>query len=124
MPLGEGRADLNGPAEVVKDGDNTRPPGGIGEPGDPGLSALVGYLVTGRHGPLGTVVEAEAGEEGEGDLVVRGGAHDALEFHVPASRLEPIDPGSHDVVTDVDVTDFVPRLREDGVVVLVLPGLG
>ncbi len=65
-------------------------------------------------------METEAQVQGVDGVVIRGGAHDALEYRVPVARLEAVDPDTHDVVTDLDVTDFLPRLRDDGVVELVL----
>lgn len=84
---------------------------------------LVGYHVLGRHGELGTVVEAERAGSGDGDvkLLVRGGTHERLFFHLPFARINEILPGRRTVMSEVDVTDFTARLNDDGTVGLYLP---
>lgn len=84
---------------------------------------LVGYRVLGRHGELGTVVEAEStdGAGGDGKLLVRGGTNERLMFHLPFARIHEILPAERTVILKVDVTDFTGRLNDDGTVGLYLP---
>jgi hypothetical protein len=85
-------------------------------------SALIGYRVDGRHGRLGTVIDAE-GEEREAEqseILVRGGASDALFYHVPSSVVVDVSRERRTVTLDLDVVDFAPRLRDDGSVDLYL----
>jgi hypothetical protein len=84
---------------------------------------LVGYHVLGRHGELGTVVEAEsaAGADDDVELLVRGGTHERLIFHLPFAQIYEILPGRRTAISEVDVTDFTARLNDDGTVGLYLP---
>lgn len=85
---------------------------------------LVGYRVLGRHGDLGTVVTVRTdGAENALDapmLVVRGGSTELLLYHVPFDRLRGIVPEERLAISEVDVTDFEARLRDDGTVELYL----
>jgi len=83
---------------------------------------LIGYRVDGRHGRLGTVIDAE-GEEREteqSEILVRGGASDALYYHVPSAAVVDVSLERRTVTLDLDVVDFTPRLRDDGSVDLYL----
>jgi hypothetical protein len=84
---------------------------------------LVGYQVLGRHGELGTVVEAQntASADEDVELLVRGGTHERLIFHVPFARICEILPSRRAAISRVDVTDFTARLNADGTVGLYLP---
>lgn len=66
------------------------------------------------------VVEADdlAAPPDRSTIVVRGGVSDALEYHVPATRLVSISPVTRTLRVDVDVADFVPSFAEDGTVEL------
>ena len=88
-------------------------------PPRPPARSLVGYEVAGRHGALGVVVDADEQEQPP-MLVVEGGATGALVFHVPLSAVESVDGRVHLVRIDGDVASFVPSLREDGRVQLLL----
>jgi hypothetical protein len=79
-------------------------------------AALAGYQVDGRHGRLGTVIDpgSEGREAEEAELLVRGGASDALYYHVPASSVARVSTERRTVMLDLDVIDFTPRLRDDG----------
>ena len=82
-------------------------------------SNLAGYSVIGRHGFLGTVVDADATRgEGEGTIVFTGGVSDALRFHVSTTLVQRISERNRTLTVDVDVGDFVPRLGADGTVEL------
>ena len=84
-------------------------------------AALIGFTVDGRHGRLGTVIDAEGEPRAEqAELLVRGGASDALYYHVPASVVADVSGATATITIDLDVTDFTPRLREDGSVDLYL----
>ena len=83
------------------------------------LGDVVGYRLLGRHGELG-FVEGELSPDGDVKLVVRGGVSHALVYHVPRRRIVEVSAGRRTVTADVDVADFAPFLREDGVVVLEL----
>ncbi len=84
--------------------------------------ALVGFRVDGRHGRLGTVIAADdATVDGESsELLVRGGASDALTYHVPVSVVGEVSVERRTVTLDLDVVDFTPRLGDDGSVDLFL----
>jgi hypothetical protein len=80
---------------------------------------LVGFVALGREGELGVVVGEEPNDQGlEETLVVRGGASKALTYFVPPARLRSISREERTVVLDVDLSEFVPRLHEDGTVEL------
>jgi hypothetical protein len=87
-----------------------------------GSAALVGFRVVGRHGELGVVVEPEDDRDPSSPLVVRGGVSSGLLYLVPPRCVEAIRSDRRTVVLDVDLHDFVPSLRADGVVELRLPG--
>ena len=81
---------------------------------------LVGYRVLGRHGELGTVVQAQGigGSVDSPTLVVRGGSTERLIFYLPLGRVASIFPRRRTVISEVDVTDFAARLNADGTVEL------
>jgi hypothetical protein len=85
-------------------------------------AALVGFRVDGRHGRLGTVVPAAEpiAADQMSELLVRGGASDALTYHVPLSVVAAVSAESRTVRLDLDVVDFTPRLGDDGSVDLYL----
>ncbi len=85
-------------------------------------AALVGFRVDGRHGRLGTVVPADDRTAADqiSELLVRGGASDALTYHVPLSVVAAVSTESRTVMLDLDVVDFTPRLGDDGCVDLYL----
>lgn len=74
----------------------------------------------GRYGALGTVVDVEVapGTVDGPALVVRGGVSEALVYVVPSGRIVGVSTDSCTVATDADVADFVPRLSDEGAVVL------
>jgi hypothetical protein len=78
--------------------------------------ALVGFRVDGRHGRLGVVIDngSDGRDAEESELLVRGGASDALYYHVPTSSVARVSTEKGTVTLDLDVIDFTPRLREDG----------
>jgi hypothetical protein len=78
-------------------------------------SAVVGFRVVGRHGPLGVVVALER-SAAEPVLIVRGGASDALRYCVPSRMVRSRSAKRRLLVVEADVTDFVPHLRDDGAV--------
>lgn len=82
--------------------------------------SLVGYRIAGRHGALGVVVFVLEGEDDPPLLVAEGGTTGALVFHVPLSAVERVDERERTAWIDEDVTSFVPSLREDGRVQLLL----
>lgn len=51
-------------------------------------------------------------------IVVRGGVSDALTYFVPAARVRTLSPEGRTVRLEIDLTEFVPRLRQDGTVEL------
>jgi len=87
---------------------------------DDHLPDLVGYRVLGRYGELGTVVEVERveGDVDDRALVVRGGVSDALMYHIPSRRVVSVSSEAGTVIAEVDAADFVPRVIDDGTVVL------
>lgn len=84
--------------------------------------SLTGFRVDGRHGRLGIVIDAESeGREVEqAEILVRGGASDALYYHVPTAVVTVVSRERRTVTLDLDVIDFTPRLRDDGSVDLYL----
>lgn len=82
--------------------------------------SLLGYRVAGRHGSLGVVVELVELDDDLPLLLAEGGTSGALVFHVPLSAVERVDDRERTVWIDEDVTSFVPSLREDGRVQLLL----
>ena len=81
------------------------------------LDNIAGWTVTGRHGQLGQVVRPENGDWGTDEnrrLLVRGGANDALYFHVPVELVTTVARCRCDLRIDADVSDFTPVLRPDG----------
>lgn len=84
--------------------------------------SLTGFRVDGRHGRLGVVIDAESeGREVEqSEILVRGGASDALYYHVPRAVVTVVSRERRTVTLDLDVIDFTPRLRDDGSVDLYL----
>ncbi|HLG09420.1 MAG TPA: hypothetical protein VI409_12205 [Gaiellaceae bacterium] len=74
----------------------------------------------GRYGELGTVVDMELapGELDGPALVVRGGVSEALVYLVPSRRIVSVSTESCTVTVDADVADFIPVLRDDGMIVL------
>lgn len=80
---------------------------------------LVGFEVRGRHGVLGVVVAVSAPQPGIGaEMRVQGGKSDALLYVIPVVQVSAVARERRMVVLDVDVGDFVPRLRDDGTVEL------
>jgi hypothetical protein len=80
---------------------------------------LVGFRALGRQGELGVVVREEPSFEGRSEsIVVQGGASQALTYFVPPARLRTVSPERRTVVLDVDLSEFVPRLHDDGTVEL------
>ena len=80
------------------------------------LEHLNGFRVIGRHGYLGTVVDANP--EAEERIVFRGGISDALVFRVPMTRVSSISASNRTVTLDVDIGDFTPRAGDNGTVEL------
>jgi hypothetical protein len=80
---------------------------------------LLGFEVRGRHGVLGVVVAVTQPEPGIGaEMRVRGGKSDALLYVVPVVRVSGVARHRRMVFLDADVGDFVPKLRDGGVVEL------
>jgi len=81
---------------------------------------IVGFRVFGRHGELGVVVGVrdERAEPDSRVIVVLGGVSDALTYYVPAARVRALSSEHRSVHVDVDLTDFVPHLHEDGTIEL------
>ena len=79
---------------------------------------IVGFEALGRHGALGVVVEVEELGEEAPVLVVRGGVSKALVYHVPWARVRAVSRTERHVVLDLDLADFDPFLRDDGIVEL------
>jgi len=87
---------------------------GVGVPKD-----IVGFRALGRHGDLGVVVEVrEETADGSHVIVVRGGVSKGLIYFVPIDRVRRLSQEGRTVLLDMDLTDFVPRLHEDGTVEL------
>ena len=75
---------------------------------------LVGWTVTGRHGLLGHVVDAEHGHvTDDAHLLVRGGTTDVLYYHVPLSLVATEEALRQSIGIDADVADFTAHLRPD-----------
>jgi len=51
-------------------------------------------------------------------IVVRGGVSKGLIYFVPIDRVRRLSQEGRTVLLDMDLTDFVPRLHEDGTVEL------
>ena len=79
---------------------------------------IVGFEALGRHGALGIVVDVEELGEQAPALVVRGGVSEALVYHVPWARVRAVSLRERQVVLDLDLADFDPLLRDDGIVEL------
>lgn len=82
---------------------------------------LFGYRALGRHGDLGVVVDVVPSPKRSDEsqlLVIRGGVSDGLTYFVPAARALGISVEQRTVCFDLDLTDFVPRLTDDGTVEL------
>ena len=77
---------------------------------------MSGWMVTGRHGPLGRVVpHTSAGRATESQsLLVRGGRTHVLYFHVPVARVTHVLRRARIVQVDADIADFSAHLRPDG----------
>jgi hypothetical protein len=82
---------------------------------------LVGFRALGRHGDLGVVVDVVPSQTCSDEsqlLVVRGGVSDGLVYFVSTARALGISAEHRTVCFDLDLTDFVPRLADDGTVEL------
>lgn len=79
----------------------------------------MGFRALGRHGALGFVVRAPRDPaDGPCEIVILGGASQALLFFLPTERVRAVRSDDRTVVFDVDLADFVPSLCEDGSVEL------
>ena len=83
----------------------------------------LGFQVIGRHGELGLVVGVTRSDAGERvtAIVVRGGISSSLTYYVPAVHVRRVSAEAASVFVDLDLTDFVPVLKEDGTIELHAP---
>lgn len=79
---------------------------------------VVGYRALGRQGELGVVVGIEAEDGRPSELVVRGGISAALTYYVPTAFVRTVSDDRRTIHLDADLSDFVPKLHEDGTVEL------
>lgn len=84
------------------------------------VEGTLGFRVIGRHGELGLVVSVTRSDGGERvtSVVVRGGISSSLTYHVPAVHIRSVSADAASVFVDLDLTDFVPVLKEDGTIEL------
>jgi hypothetical protein len=82
------------------------------------LPDVLGWTVSGRHGPLGHVVPTDSEECGVDGrtLLVRGGTTDGLYYHVPVALVTAVAVRKRQLHVDADVADFTAHLRPDGTV--------
>jgi hypothetical protein len=81
------------------------------------LEDVAGWTVSGRHGPLGRVVQPESADWDADEhplLLVRGGRSRALLFHVPLELVTVVARSRCEIRIDADVSDFSAHLRADG----------
>jgi hypothetical protein len=79
------------------------------------LRDVTGWVVAGRHGTIGRVVQAAGDGAPEGEvLLVQGGTSHVLFFHVPMRLVTRVAPGRRMLSIDADIADFVAHLRDDG----------
>ncbi|HSI97513.1 MAG TPA: hypothetical protein VK926_04055 [Gaiellaceae bacterium] len=67
---------------------------------------------------LGVIVGVGRRGDRPSALVVRGGISEALVYIVPWERVRSVSVADRHVLLDADLTDFAPRLRDDGTIEL------